>query len=230
MDKKIKTSTFSSALAYERMCQPRADRFLREKYPDKNIRRPDYRKGGQDKELQLADVDVVISNKEGQPNEWYISEKFRTKPWHDVLIEFWSNYDEKKPGWAFNTIAHEHYMYYSDVLTRSDGEVIRDKSILRIIPTWAIKRAAQTFKPFIDPIVHDMYVSGARYRKVDLMGYHVTVIINMTFGSDNEVLYFSAAAAIDLRYFRDINADIKEIKTAQYATVNRKTDTGTGNR
>ena len=75
-----------------------------------------------------------------------------------------------------------------------------------------------------------MYVSGARYREVDLMGYHVTVIINDTFGSDNEVLYSSAAAAIDKRYFRDINADIKEIKTAQYATINRKTDTGTGNR
>lgn len=209
------------------MCQPQADRFLQEKYPDKNIRRPDYHRGGQDKALQLADVDVVISNKEGWPNEWYISEKFRTKRWSDILVEFWSNYDEKKTGWAFNTIAHEHYIYYSDVRTKSDGEVIEDKSILRIVPTWAIKRAAQTFKPFIDPIVHDMYASGVRHREVEIMGYRITVIISMTFGSNNEVLYFSAAAAIDMRYFKDINADIKEIKTAQYATYGT-TNTGTG--
>lgn len=229
MDKEIKTSTFSSALAYEKMCQPRADRFLQEKYPDKNIRRPDYRKGGQDKELQLADVDVVVSNKEGWPNEWYISEKFRSKPWPDILVEFWSNYDDKKPGWAFNTISHEHYIYYNDARTNSDGEITKDYSFLRIVPTWAIKRAAQTLKPFIDPIAHDMYMSGVCHRRVELMGYHVTVIINKTFGSDNEVLYFSVAAAIDMQYFKDINANITEIKTAQYA-VNRSTDTEAGNR
>lgn len=229
MNKEIKTSTFSSALAYERACQPLADRFLHEQYPDKNIYRPDYHKGGRDKELQLADVDVVISNKEGRPNEWYISEKFRSNPWHDILIEFWSNYDEKKEGWALNSAAHEHYIYYSDIRTKSDGRVLRDKSFLRIVPTWAIKRAAQTFKPFIDPIVHDMYVSGVYHRQVELMGYHVTVIISKTFGSNNEVLYFGASAAIDMKYFEDINANIKEIKTEKYATYG-STDTGTGNR
>lgn len=226
MNKEIRTSTFGSALAYERMCQPRADRFLREKYPDKNIRRPDYHKGGQDRDLQLADVDVVISNKEGWPNEWYISEKFRTKPWHDILIEFWSNYDDRKEGWALNSVAHEHYIYYSDIRTKSNGEALKDESFLRIVPTWAIKRAARLFKPFIDPIVHDMYLSGVNFRQVELMGYSVTVIISKTFGSNNEVLYFSAAAAIDIKYFEDINSNIKEIKTAQYA-VNRITDTGT---
>ena len=229
MNKEVKTSTFSGALAYERMCQPRADLLLQEQYPDKIIYRPDYHKGGHDKQLQLADVDVVIRNKSGWPNPWFISEKFRTKPWHDILIEFWSNYDDKKEGWALNTVTHEHYIYYSDVQTNTTGEVIRDDSFVRIVPTWAIKKAARTFKPFIDEIVNDMYMSGTYHRQVELMGYTVTVLIQRTFGPNAEVLYFSAAAAIDMQYFEDIKANIKEIKTAQYGTINRSTDTGTGN-
>lgn len=225
MDKEIKTSTFSGALAYERSCQPLADSFLKSKYPDKRIYRPDYYKSGYDKELQLADVDVIVSNKEGWPNEWYISEKFRSKSWPDVLIELYSDYDKKVEGWAPKSIAHEHYFYYSDVHETKNG--IRDDSFLRIVPTWAIKRAAKEFKLFLDPIIKDMYLSGVKHRICEIMGYQVIVILNNTYGSDMEVLYFSASAAIDIQYFKDIKANITEINTKDYA-VDRKTDTRTG--
>ena len=79
--------SWGQALAYEKSQQALADILYKEIWPNKNIRRPDFCAYKHDRELQEADVDVVVTNKEGWQNPWYISEKFRTQPYNDILIE-----------------------------------------------------------------------------------------------------------------------------------------------
>lgn len=122
--------SFEACLKYEQENQPMADEVLAKIYPDKNIRRCTYE---HDKVLQQHDVDVVVTNKTGWPNDWCISEKFRSQYYNDVLIELWDNFKKRSDGWAIKTTAHEHYFYHKT----SEGH------ILRIVPTWLIKRIAK---------------------------------------------------------------------------------------
>lgn len=203
--------TMQACLTYEKRCQVMANNFLRERYPDKHIHRPDYNAGGHQRELQKADVDVVISNKTGWPNEWYISEKFRSKPWDDFLIELYSEYPTKKPGWAQISIAHEHYFYFDDKRPRVDH------SYLKIVPTWAIKQAAQQFGRFLEPVLEDMYRASIYQRTTKVMGYDINILMIKTYGENKNVLYSNVCLAIPAKYFEDIKANIQTIKTEQYA-------------
>ncbi len=208
--------TFSACLAFEKECQQRADNYLKSRFPDKIIRRPDYHGSHHDKDLQVHDVDVVVSNSSGWPNEIYISEKFRTEPWHDVLIEFYSDFEKNKEGWASHSVTHEHHWHYIHVWEKNDGTFV-DNSFLRIVPTWAVRKAYVAFKDMLAPIFKDMVMNDIRKRNVDLMGYKLTLIVNATFGNANEVLWHGACAAIPLEFFEDIKAPIQEIPTKDYA-------------
>lgn len=195
-------STFAQQLKYEQKCIPLADKYIKLRFGNKPFYRPTWK---DNRELQEADVDVVVQSPElavRAPgwSEYYISEKFRKKNWDDVLVEIYSNYEAGKPGWGLKTIAHEHWYYYSITTKHSRCEQI---------PTWAIRKAAQTFKEPLELVIKDMYETNNTVRKVSMFGYEVTIVLSPT-TKNYKTEYHSVCIAIPAKYFEDINADIKQ--------------------
>ena len=191
--------SWGQALAYEKSQQALADILYKEIWPNKIIRRPDFCANKHDRELQEADVDVVVTNKEGGQNPWYISEKFRTQPYNDILIELWADYEHNKPGWAELSIAHEHYFYHNS-----------KTPFVRIVPTWAIKKMARRFKEEFGAVIAEMYKAGDRARTITL-GSSEIILRFIPTKKKGRVLYNGVCAIIPLEVLGYFNANEKII-------------------
>lgn len=62
----------------------------------------------EDLKRQKQGIDKVLFFKTGHTVN--IDEKKRRKKWNDFLIEIWSDYDNRKPGWIHHT--HTDYVAY----------------------------------------------------------------------------------------------------------------------
>lgn len=101
---------FNECIKYEKSQQNVADEFYKSKWPGCNIFRPDYTAGGRQKELQQSDVDVVITTGSGETI--YISEKFRTTHFPDVMLEVYSVWEQQKLGWGYSEVPTIHCHFH----------------------------------------------------------------------------------------------------------------------
>lgn len=199
-------NTFAAALKYEQLCQPVADKWLQEHFKQHTIQRCTWK---EHQDLQKKDIDVMVINPVSSISapgysHWYISEKFRRDYWEDNLIEIYSNWDKKTPGWGLESMAHMHHFYFQ----------LPNKKCPRVrtIPTWAIRQAAKEFSQDIDQIVEDMLEQNIHHRDITIMNYEAEIILTPTKNENKETEYFGVCIAIPNQYFFDIKSGIKQFK------------------
>jgi hypothetical protein len=201
-------NTFNEGLKYERTWWPRADALYKELFPNKVIYRPDWNNGGN---LQRHDVDVVLRNPTGWPGEWMISEKFRSQPWDDLLVELYSDYDKKKPGWGTDSVAHEHFFFFED------GE----DSYVRIVPTVNLRHAANYILRQLGREIEDASQKTTS-TTLKLDGHDIKVVFVPTFGPDKKILWRGCCVAITDEILDYLNIEVKTIKLNKCNTPENK--------
>jgi hypothetical protein len=104
---------------------------------------------------QRGGIDRVLTLASGKT--LYVDEKVREKDWPDVLLEYWSDRDRKKPGWVAKDLACD-FIAYAFVPSET----------CYLLPFQTLRRAWQT--------CHKRWV--AEYRRVEAVndGY-VTVSV-----------------------------------------------------
>lgn len=215
------TQELESALEYEKSCQPRADLFYKNRYNDlKGMRlwRPDWETH---KEMQKADIDVVIQSdgKNGWTNELKISEKFRTQPWEDVLIEVYEDFDKLRPGWGEKTAAEWHFFFHEHKWKQTTKislnptvieEVDRDESFVRMVPTWVIRKMCSFCKMILTDKFKDMRENRINFMETRVDEETITLILSPT-KVNGKVAYVSACACVPKPLFKSMfNIEIEE--------------------
>lgn len=218
------TQDFKSALKYEKSCQPRADLFYKNRYGDQpgmRIWRPDWE---EHQGLQKADIDVVIQSggNNGWTDELKISEKFRTQPWDDVLIEVYEDLDKERPGWAEHTAADWHFYFHSHkwkaVKKVSIGtptqieEEEHDDSFVRMVPTWAVRRMYEFAKIMFTETFKDMRANNVNHREILIEDETITLLLVPT-KVNGKVAYVGSCACIPMSLFKTMfNYEIETLK------------------
>lgn len=191
-----------SALEYEKSCQARADIFYQQRYPGMNIWRPTW---GSHRAMQQADIDVCVGEKEGWPNELKISEKFRTQPWDDILIELYTDIEDERPGWSKETAADWHFFFHEHKWTETkkhvDGvieEIPHDNSFVRMVPTWVIRKLHAMCLTMYGDTIKDMHTSGLNHKETILEGESVT-LIRVPTKVNGKVAYWTGCTCVPVK-------------------------------
>lgn len=198
--------TFEGEIRYEVSQQPIANSFISEMYPGAHFWRPDMITGG---DLQRKDIDVVLELPGKMPNPLYISEKFRRRPWDDILIELYSDFKHGTEGWGLTSQAHEHW-YYLQCEYKEAGKA-HAETYVKILPTWAIRRIAAAAREALMPELTKLFESGRGYKEVPFWNNPCPLIIAPTF-VNGKIAWKSACVAINEAIFRQINCYIKTYK------------------
>ena len=106
---------FEKALAYEKGRMRVADEFYKKVFHPTTITRHDWNSNlGREKQINDVDCTLSISAPTIGFYDIDISEKFRSEDWGDMCIEIWSDFENKKPGWAlkcFDENGPDAYLY-----------------------------------------------------------------------------------------------------------------------
>lgn len=95
---------FDESLKVEKRGQPAADDFYKKCLGATDIKRYDYN-NPEDRFFQNHDIDCIIQMEPKSLDMFWlnVSEKFRQSETGDMCIELWSNFENKKPGWAIKS-------------------------------------------------------------------------------------------------------------------------------
>lgn len=119
-------SEFIKQLAIEKKYQPVADKLYRELFPDCEIETIEWEQSSRNRELQMSDIDRIIHTKDKKQIK--ISEKFRLSnkfPLHDIVIELYSNLEQKKLGWTIHSDADYLFYYKGDQVCMVDANDLK---------------------------------------------------------------------------------------------------------
>lgn len=221
------TQTLKSALEYEKSCQPRADLFYTNRYPGQTIYRPDWETG---KTYQKMDIDVIVRStaENGWPLELKISEKFRTQPWPDILIEVYDDFEKRTPGWSKETAADWHFFFHehkwietkriklnptlNDVESIESVEIPHDESFVRLVPTWAIRKMWAICNDLFEETFEDMLKNKVHHRETAIGNDDITLMLVPT-KVNGKTAYLTACACVPPETFKQLlNCEIEELK------------------
>lgn len=178
---------FQKCLDFESKMMPLADQYYKSAYPGCTIFRPKYQNGGDEKLLQQQDVDVILTD--ANKNKIYISEKFRSYDFGDILIEIYKDYDQRKLGWGFETKPDLTITFVLDKMSKS--------LIIREIPTTEINRVAKNELEHAIDVFQNIYPHKKQFKRVDQIEYRMI-------GSNRDKnTWISANICVPITYFKD---------------------------
>lgn len=198
---KYNTNTMKGGLDYEKSRFPMANQFLNQLFPFRTIERvPWSTPSGRD--YQKSDVDVVLMS----PGEdvILISEKFRSDYYNDLMIEIYSDKDNRKPGWGI--ISYSDYMHYW---------MRRKPTIVSMQP---LKNLIVRIKAEFNSDIEEMIETGMHRLDTEFEGFPISFICNPTYGSNKEILWQNLTVTISFDILKYFNIDYERYEVDKQST------------